>query len=122
MVNAVNYYAEVQNYNRINSTLPENCTSLQEIINKITQNIRDNKRVNNLTKSLSVINSNYYINHLYYGLSEEDLLTQQLIKKYANCLDGTKQDLLLVKALLANLEKPIESLNEFPILKKEYLG
>lgn len=80
MVNAVNYYAEVQNYKGISSTLPENCTSLPEIINKITQNIRDNKRVNNLTKSLSVNNSNYYMNHLYYGLSEEDLLTHQLIK------------------------------------------
>ena len=62
------------------------------------------------------------MNHLYYGLSEEDMLTQQLIKKYANCFDGTKQDLLVVKALLANLEKPIESLNEFLILKKAYLS
>lgn len=85
-------------------------------------NIYDNKRVDDLTKSLSVNNSNYYMNHLYYWLSEEDMLTQQLIKKYANCSDGTKQDLLVVKALLANLEKPIESLNEFPILKKAYLG
>ncbi len=115
MINAVNYYAEVQNYNRINSTLPKNCTSLPEILNKITQNIYDNKRVDDLTKSLSVNNSNYYMNHLYYGLSEEDMLTQQLIKKYANCSDDTKQDLLVVKALLANLEKPIESLYEFQI-------
>lgn len=115
MVNAVNYYAEVQNYNGISSTLPKNCTSLPEIINKITQNIRDIKRIVDLTKSLSVNNSNYYMNHLYYGLSEEDMLTQQLIKKYANCSDDTKQDLLVVKALLANLEKPIESLYESQI-------
>lgn len=90
MINAVNYYAEVQNYNGISSTLPEKCMSLPEIINKITQNIRDNKRIVDLTKSLSVNNSNYYMNHLYYGLSEEDMLTQQLIKKYANCSDGAK--------------------------------
>lgn len=59
--------------------------------------------------------------HIYFGLDEAKLLSSKLIDDYAELNDGSKQDLLVAKAILAQVQKPEESLDEFPTLKKHYL-
>ena len=44
-----------------------------------------------------------------------------LIDAYDKIDDGSKQDLLIAKAILSQIQKPEESLDDFPILKKHYL-
>lgn len=122
MVDAVRYYANLQSQDGIVPTLPEACNSIEEILSKIDIRIRDNLRINDLTKTLFVHNARYYGNHVYFGLDEDKLLTNELIEKYSKINDGSKQDLLVVKGILSLLEKPVESLEEFPILKKKYLN
>lgn len=121
MIDAVRYYADLQSRGGIISTLPENCNDVKEILLKIDDRIKDNLRVNNLTQTLFVHNPRYYGNHSYFGLNEDKLLTDALIKKYSKINDGSKQDLLVAKAILSLLEKPVESLEEFPVLRKKYL-
>lgn len=121
MIDAVSYYAKLQSRGGIISTLPENCTSVDEIISKIDARIKDNLRINDLSQSLFVHNPRFYGNHNYFGLDEDRLLTDELVEKYAKINDGSKQDLLVANAILSLLEKPDESLDEFHALKKKYL-
>lgn len=121
MIDAVKYYANLQSRDGIISTLPEDCNSVEEILSKIDNRIRDNLRINDLTQTLFVHNLRYYGNHGYFGLDEDKLLTNELIEKYSKINDGNKQDLLVAKSILSLLEKPVESLEEFPILRKKYL-
>ena len=121
MIDAVGYFANLQSCDGIISTLPEACNSVEEIITKIDGRIRDNLRLNDLTQTLFVHNPRYYGNHGYFGLDEDKLLTHKLIEEYSRINDGSKQDLLVAKAILSLLEKPVESLEEFPVLRKKYL-
>lgn len=121
MIDAVRYYAKLQSAGGIISTLPENCNSIEEILAKLDIRIKDNLRIKDLTKTLFVYNTNYYDNHSYFGLDEDKLLSKKLIDSYSKIKDGSEQDLLVVKAILSLLEKPDESLDEFPTLKKVYL-
>lgn len=121
MIDAVSYYAKLQSRGGIISTLPEGCGSVEEILSELNSRIRDNFRIKDLTQTLFVYNSKFYGNHGYFGLDEEKLLTNELVAKYAEITDGSKQDLLVAKAILSQLQKPTESLEEFPILRKKYL-
>jgi len=120
MVDAVRYYAQLQSRGGILSTLPECCNSLDEILLKIDNRIKDNLRINDLTQTLFVHNTRYYGNHGYFGLDGDKLLTNELIQEYSKTNNGSKQDLLVANAILSSLEKPIESLEEFPTLRKKY--
>lgn len=122
MISAVRYYAHLQSQGGIISTLPEDCNSVEEIVSKIEERIKDNLRIGDLTRTLFVYNPRFYANHYFYGLDEDRLLTDELIEKYSRIADGSKQDLLVVKAILLSLKKPVESLEDFPILKMKYLG
>lgn len=122
MVNAVNYYAKLQSSSGAVSTLPKNCRSIDEILFKINDRISKNLRINDLTKTLFVYNLRYYGNHGYFGLDEDKLLNEELIENYSKIKDGSKKDLLVVKSILELLDKKEESLEEFPILKKNYLN
>ena len=117
----VRYYSQFQSNMGIVSTLSEDCNSVEEVLSKIDDRIRDNFRIKDLTQTLSVHNPKFYNNHEYYGLNEEELLTDDLIERYSKINDGSKQDILVAKAILSSLEKPVESLEEFPVLKKRYL-
>lgn len=121
MLDAVSYYANLQSRGGIISTLPEGCNCVEEILSKIDDRISDNLRINDLTQTLFVHNPRHYVNHRYFGLDEDKLLTNELIEKYSKINDGSKQDLLVAKAILSSLEKAVESLEEFPILRKKYL-
>lgn len=122
MIDAVRYYANLQSGSGITSTLPGGCNSVEEILSKIDDRIRDNLRIKDLTQTLFVYNPRYYGNHSYFGLDENKLLIAELIEKYSQINDGSKQDLLVARAILSLLEKPVESLEEFPVLRKKYLG
>ncbi len=121
MVNAVDFYAKIQMSGGIISTLPINCHSTDEIIGKIAAKIDKNERVEDLASTLFVHNPIYYGNHGRFGLDEDRVLTDELREKYALERDGSKRDLLVVKRILELLEKPVDSLEEFPTLKKCYL-
>lgn len=121
MIDAVSYYANIQSRGGIISTLPEGCGGIEEILSELDTRIRDNFRIKDLTQTLFVYNPKFYGNHGYFGLDEEKLLTDELIEKYSKISDGSKQDLLVVKAILTLLEKPTESLEEFPVLRKKYI-
>ena len=121
MVDAVRYYANIQSSGGIISTLPKSCSSVEEILSKIDIRIKENLRINDLNKTLFVHNPKCYGNHSYFGLDEDKLLCDTLVQKYSEINDGSKQDLLVASAIISILEKPVESLEEFPILKKKYL-
>ena len=121
MIDAVRYYGNLQSRAGVISTLPEDCNSVEEILLKIDSRINDNLRIADLTKTLFVYNPRYYGNHGYFGLEEDELLTTELIEKYSKINDGSKQDLLVAKSILSLLKKPVESLEEFPTLRKKYL-
>ena len=122
ILNAVNYYAKIQSSRGGISTLPFGCNNTDEIISELDKRIRDNLRINNLRNSLFVYNPNFYVNHGYYGLDEEKLLSEELVNEYSNLNDGSKQDLLVAKSILSMLEKPVESTEVFPVLRKKYLN
>lgn len=122
IVNASNYYAEIQSRQGAISTLPRNCNSIDELISKIDIRIKDNLRINKLDETLRVFNPKFYANHIYYGLDENLLITDELIDMYSKISNGNEKDLFVVKHILSNLDNPIESLEEFPLLKKKYLS
>ena len=121
IVDAVRIYANLQSRGGIISTLPCNCETIDQIISQIDERIEKNSRIKPLDDTLFVHNPAYYRNHIYFGLDEAKLLSSKLIDDYAELNDGSKQDLLVAKAILAQVQKPEESLDEFPTLKKHYL-
>ena len=121
-LNAVNYYAKIQSSYGGISTLPYGCKDTDEIISAIEKRIKDNYRINNLRDSLFVYNPNYYANHGYFGLDENKLLSDELIEKYSKLTDGNEQDMLVAKEILSSINKTVESLDDFPVLKKRYLN
>ena len=122
IVNASNYYARIQSSFGAIPTLPVNCKSTDEILFKLGKRIEDNFRIKDLRKTLFVYNPNYYANHGYYGLDEDKLLSDELVQKYSKTTDGSKQDLLVAKKILSMLERPIESTEDFPVLRKRFLN
>lgn len=119
MVDAVRYYAFLQEWGGITPTLPKNCNSTKEILTKIDERISANLRNRHLTQTLFVYNPRFYENHFNFGLDEKKLLTDDLIERYYRMSDGSKQDLLVANAILASLEKPVESLKDFPSIKEK---
>ena len=121
IVDAVRLYADLQSRGGILSTLPCNCDTIEEITSKIDKRIEKNSRITPLDRTLFVYNPRYYGNHGYFGLDEDKLLTAKLISDYGKLSNGSKQDLLVAKAILSQLQKPEESLEEFPTIQKLYL-
>lgn len=121
IVDAVRIYADFQSRGGISSTLPCNCDTIDQVTSQIDERIKQNSRIKPLGDTLFVHNPRYYKNHNYFGLDEDKLLSAKLINDYGKLNDGSKQDLLVVKAILSQLQKPEESLDDFPLLKKRYL-
>ena len=121
IVDAVKLYAYIQSRGGIISTLPGNCDTIDEIVAEINDRISKNIRITPLDETLFVHNYKYYGNHGYFELDEEKLLTDKLIRDYGKIKDGSKQDLLVAKAILSHIKKQEESLKDFPTLKKCYL-
>lgn len=121
VVDAVRMYADLQSRGGIISTLPCNCETIDQIISQIDERIEKNSRIKPLNKTLFVHNPRYYGNHNYFGLDENRLLSAELIDPYERIKDGSKLDLLVVKAILSQIKNAEESLDDFPALKKLYL-
>lgn len=121
IVDAVRMYANLQSRGGIISTLPCNCNTIDQITSQINERIEKNKRITPLSDTLFVHNPKYYGNHNYFGLDEDKLLSVELIDAYDRIDDGSKQDLLVVKAILSQIQKKEESLEDFPKLKKLYM-
>lgn len=121
IVDAVRMYADLQSRGGIISTLPCNCETIDQITSQIDERIEKNSRIKPLNDTLFVYNPRYYGNHNYFGLDEDRLLSTELIDAYDRIDDGSKQDLLVAKAILSQIQKAEESLDDFPTLKKHYL-
>lgn len=122
LIDAINFYSDIQSSNGGIPTLPKNCKTIEEVIKTIEGRIKNNFRINNLRKSLFVYNPKFYVNHGYFGLDENKLLSDELVEKYSKLNDGNKQDMLVVKEILSSINKPVESMEDFPVLKKRYLN
>lgn len=118
-VGAVNFYGNIQRPNR-SSTLPWDCHSIDEIITDLSERIRYNRRNPNLVETLFVHNPNFYQVHERFGLDEDKVLTDELIDNYRIDTSGSSRDLLVVKKILSILDRPLESLADFPKLRKRY--
>lgn len=121
MTDAVNFYAGIQNQGRFaSSTLPVGCESVSEILSELTERLDTNLREPYLLKTLFVHNPKFYSVHERFGLDGDEVVTPELLRDYAATKDGSKQDLMVVERILSQLEKPNESLEDFPQLKKTY--
>lgn len=120
MLEAINYYANIQSGGGINSTLPLGCNTLDEVIQELQNRIKNNERIPVLNRTLFVSNPRFYKNHLSFGLEEEKVITKGLLQEYYDEKDGSKRDLLVVKRIITLLEHPEESLGDFSQLKKRY--
>ncbi len=120
MLDAVNFYAGIQSQDGIISTLPLGCKSIDEVIQELQKKIKSNERIPRIDKTLFVHSLRFYQNHLYYGLNDEQVITEELLQQYYNEPNGSKRDLLIVKRILSLLKRPEESLEEFPQLKMRY--
>ena len=118
MLDAIQYYANIQSRGGIVSTLPLNGNSIEEILFNLDDRIMKNWRIKDLTQTLCVFNPKCYSNHFYFDLSEDKLITEELMESYTKINDGNKQDLLVVKQIISLIKKSEESLEEFPTLKK----
>lgn len=122
LISAVNFYAHIQRSSGGIPTLPIDCKTIEEVIKTIDGRINDNLRINDLRETLFVYNPKFYVNHGYFGLDENKLLSNELVEKYSKLTDGNEQDLLVAKAIISSINKPVESMDEFPVLKKRYLN
>ncbi len=123
MLDAINFFANIQSEGNNTSTLPNNGKSIADVIQKIQKRIDENSRIAQLDKTLYVHNLKFYQTHIAFGLDEDkdEVITKQLLKAYYKEKDGYKRDLLVVKRILSLLKYPMESLEEFPTLKKSYI-
>ena len=120
MLDAVNFYANIQSQGGIVSTLPLGCKSIDEVIQELQNRIKNNERVSELDSTLFVHNPRFYQTHASFGLDEDRVITNELLQRYYNEKDGSQRDLLVVKRIISLLERPEESLEEFPQLRKRY--
>ncbi len=120
MMQAIKYYAYIQSCGSGVSTLPRNCNSIKEVISFLDRRMEENLRISNLRKTLSVYNPILYLNHIGFSLNKNKLLTPQLIDTYPMLHNGSAQDLLVVAAILSQIKRAKESLNEFPDLQKVF--
>ena len=120
MLDAINFYANIQSQGGVISTLPLGCKSIDEVIQDIENRIKNNERISKLDKTLFVYNSRYYKIHDRFGLDEEKVITNELLQEYSSEKQGSKRDLLVVKRIISLLKHPRESLEEFPQLRKRY--
>ncbi len=120
MLNAVNFYANIQSQGGIMPTLPLGCNSIDEVIQELQNRINYNERIQELEKTLFVYNPRFYQTHVCFGLDEDSVITKDLLQEYYDEKDGNKRDLLVVKRIISLLELPGESLEEFPQLRKRY--
>lgn len=121
LISVINYYSKLQLDGGIVPTLPINCSNTYEVFKKIDANIANNYRIDDLKKTLRVFHPKFYSTHIYYGLNEELLYNDEIQEKYSSIQKGDKKDLFIVEEILKCLEKPSESLDEFPGLKKKYI-
>lgn len=120
MLEAINFFAEIQSQGGIVSTLPLGCATIEEVIQNLQNRIKDNARIPELDKTLFVHNPKYYQNHILFGLNEDMVITNELLQEYSSEESGSKRDLLVVKRIISLLDYPEQSLEEFPHLKKRY--
>lgn len=120
MLDAVNFYAEIQTRGGGISTLPLGCHTIEEAIQKLQENIQKNERIPEVDRTLFVYHPRFYQTHMRFGLDENQVLTRKFIEEYRREKDGSKRDLLVVNRILSLLEHPEKSLEEFPQLKKRY--
>ncbi len=120
MLDAVNFYANIQVRGGVIPTLPLGCTSLEQVIQELQRRITLNERIKELDQTLFVHNPRFYQTHELFGLNEDEVLNDELIQSYYNEASGSKRDLLVVKRILSLLKRPEESLGDFPKLSKTY--
>lgn len=121
IVDAVRHYATIQIMGGTIPTLPDNARSTDEIIQILDKRMSDNLRVSDLRQTLFVHNPRFLNNHLQFGLDEGKLYTDELLEAYFKEPDGSKKDLIVAKAILNSVEKPVESMRDFPALRKAYI-
>lgn len=121
MLDAVNFYADIQASGGVASTLPLGCNSLDEVIKELENKINNNERVPNLDETLFVHHPRFYQNHASFGLDEDMVITTKLLRDYYNESSGSQRDLMVVKRIISLLERPEESLDEFPHLRLSYI-
>lgn len=112
MLNAVKLYFKIDDINE--------CKSIDDVIATLDNRMEENIRINDLSKTLTVYNSKVYANHGYYGL-KDNLLNQELINNYNSLESGSDKDYLIFKTILSSLDKPVDSLKKYPMLKTKYL-
>lgn len=122
MKNASNFFAELTARGFGEPTLPRNCCSYDELVKRLDENINNNSRDNDLRKTLRVYLDKFYGNHVYYGLNEDLVITKDLLKEYKELDNGFDKDLLVANRILELLEKPEESLEQFPRIREMYDG
>ncbi len=122
MLEAINFYADIQSQDGVVSTLPLGCKSIEEVIQELQNKIKNNERIPKLNETLFVYNARFYQNHACYGLDEDRVITDELLEQYYNEKSGSQRDLLVVKRIISLLQYPEESLEEFPQLRKRYLN
>lgn len=120
--NAANFYADLIARGFGKPTLPRKSSSYDELVRKLSININDNKRDNDLRSTLQVFLKSFYSTHGYYGLDENLLITNDLMQNYAKLENGFDKDLLIANRILNLLEKPEESLEQFTRIKNFYDG
>ena len=120
MLDAINFYANIQSRGGSISTLPYGCKSINEVIQKLHDRIKNNERISELDKTLFVYNPRFYQTHICFGLDKNKVITNELLREYYNEKIGSQRDLLVVKRIISLLKYPEESLEEFPQLKKRY--
>ena len=121
IVDAVRHYATIQIMGGTIPTLPDNAKSTDEIIWLLDERISDNLRVDDLRQTLFVHNPRFFNNHLEFGLDDEKLYTNELLEAYVKENDGSKKDLVVAKTILDSVELPVESMRDFPALRKAYI-
>lgn len=121
IVDAVRHYATIQIMGGTIPTLPDNAKSTDEIIWLLDERISDNLRVDDLRQTLFVHNPRFFNNHLEFGLDDEKLYTNELLEAYVKENDGSKKDLVVAKAILDSVDLPVESMRDFPALRKAYI-
>lgn len=120
MLDAINFYANIQTQGGIISTLPLGCTSIDEVIQELQKRIKNNERIPELDRTLFVHNPIFYQTHDSFGLNGDCVITKELLQEYYDEKSGSQRDRMVVQRIISLLEYPEESLEEFPQLKKRY--
>lgn len=120
--NAYNFYIGLAPRIFEHQALLKKSNSYEEVLSNLKNDLENNIRDNNLCNTLRVYLEKFYGNHYYYGLNEDKVITESLLREYQSLDDGFDKDLLVANRILELLERPEESLEQFCCIKKLYNG